>query len=221
MNKDDKNMIFGLGGHPAFACEYASGKYRIDFQDVESDIEVYQLEDGLVKLEPEKTKKYIKENRIFLDNHTFQKDAVIMKNIKSDRVYLKTESKLYVPSGCFAIPLKIGECISRSPIAPIVAVYTIGSGTGGSVSIIVGSITIGSSGSLRIASVFCGIVVFSSFVIFVDFCVQPETMINIDNSKNKQIKIKDLLYLVSFKYFPFFIKTSTYENIPLPKQGNI
>ena len=93
VNKDDKNMIFGLGGHPAFVCEYASGKYRIDFQDVESEIEVYQLEDGLVKLEPEKTKKYIKENRIFLDNHTFQKDAVIMKNIKSDRVYLKTEAK--------------------------------------------------------------------------------------------------------------------------------
>ena len=77
-------------------CEYASGKYRIDFQDVESDIEVYQLEDGLVKLEPEKTKKYIKENRIFLDNHTFQKDAVIMKNIKSDRYYIKKCKPFFV-----------------------------------------------------------------------------------------------------------------------------
>ena len=25
VNKDDKTMCFGLGGHPAFACEYSSG----------------------------------------------------------------------------------------------------------------------------------------------------------------------------------------------------
>lgn len=93
VNKDTKNMQFGLGGHPAFYCEYTSGKYRLEFEDIENDIEVYQLEDGLLKTKPEKTSKFIRENRIFLDKKTFEKDAIIMKNIKSSVVYLKTETK--------------------------------------------------------------------------------------------------------------------------------
>ncbi len=92
VNKSDKLMIFGLGGHPAFSCEYASGKYRIEFEKIEDEIEIYQLEDGLLKDKPEKTNKFIKENRIFLDNKTFEKDAIIMKNLKSEKVFLKTET---------------------------------------------------------------------------------------------------------------------------------
>lgn len=93
VNKDNKQMIFGLGGHPAFNCEYSSGKYRLEFEDIEDEIEVYQLEDGLVKDNAEKTSKFIKENRIFLDKNTFKNDAIILKNIKSRKVYLKTETK--------------------------------------------------------------------------------------------------------------------------------
>ncbi len=93
VNKDDKQMIFGLGGHPAFRCEYNSGKYHLEFQDIEEDIEVYQLENGLIKQLPEKTSKFIKENKIFLDKKTFENDAIILKNIKSRKIYLKTETK--------------------------------------------------------------------------------------------------------------------------------
>lgn len=93
VNKDNKEMFFGLGGHPAYNCEYSSGSYRIEFEDIEDDIEVYQLEDGLVKEKPEKTDKFIRENRIFLDKSTFENDAIIMKKIKSRTVYLKTETK--------------------------------------------------------------------------------------------------------------------------------
>lgn len=93
VNKSDRQMIFGLGGHPAYRCEYATGKYRLEFDDVEDEIEIYQLENGLLKNSPEKLNKFIRENRIFLDNKTFEKDAIIMKNIKSRKVYLKTESK--------------------------------------------------------------------------------------------------------------------------------
>ena len=32
-NIDDKEICFGLGGHPAYACEYSSGKYRLEFED--------------------------------------------------------------------------------------------------------------------------------------------------------------------------------------------
>ena len=93
INKSNELMIFGLGGHPAFSCEYSSGKYRLEFEDIEENLEIYQLDDGLVKKEPEKTKKFIRENRIFLDSHTFKNDAIIMKKLASNKVYLKTETK--------------------------------------------------------------------------------------------------------------------------------
>ena len=93
VNKDEKTMIFGLGGHPAFCCEYSSGKYRLEFENIEDKIEIYQLENGLIKTTPEKTSRFIKENRIFLEKNTFKNDAIILKNIKSRKVYLKTEAK--------------------------------------------------------------------------------------------------------------------------------
>ena len=93
VNKSDELMIFGLGGHPAFACEYSSGKYRLEFEDIEDEVEIYQLENGLVKTKSENVKKFIKENRIFLDRKTFDNDAIIMKKLKSEKVYLKTETK--------------------------------------------------------------------------------------------------------------------------------
>lgn len=93
VNKSNRQMIFGLGGHPAYRCEYASGKYRLEFHDIEDEIEIFQLQDGLLKTKPEKLNKFIRENRIFLDSKTFENDAIIMKNIKSRKVYLKTEAK--------------------------------------------------------------------------------------------------------------------------------
>lgn len=93
VNKDSKTMYFGLGGHPAYACEYSSGKYRLEFEDIEDRLEIYQLEDGLLKKNPEKLSKFFRENRIFLNGKTFEKDALIIKNINSSKIYLKTETK--------------------------------------------------------------------------------------------------------------------------------
>lgn len=93
VNKDSKTMYFGLGGHPAYACEYTSGKYRLEFEDIEDRLEIYQLEDGLLKKNPEKLSKFFRENRIFLDEKTFEKDALIIRNINSSKIYLKTETK--------------------------------------------------------------------------------------------------------------------------------
>lgn len=93
INKDSKKMFFGLGGHPAYRCDYSSGKYRLEFEEIEDELEIYQLENGLVKSIPEKNEKYFRENRIFLNKNTFEKDALILKNLKSRTVYLKTETK--------------------------------------------------------------------------------------------------------------------------------
>jgi len=90
-NKDTKKMIFGLGGHPAFICDYQTGDYQIKFDQNEDTIEFIQLENGLIS--NEKVPNLLKENTIDLLPDTFEKDAVIMKNIKSNKVTLYNKKK--------------------------------------------------------------------------------------------------------------------------------
>ena len=93
INKDNKTMCFGLGGHPAFICEYSTGDYQIQFNEKEDTIEFMQLENGLIS--NEKAPNILKDNSIDLLPDTFENDAIIMKNLKSNKVTLfnKTENK--------------------------------------------------------------------------------------------------------------------------------
>lgn len=86
INKDIQEMIFGLGGHPAYICDYSTGNYQIEFELEEKEIEFMQLEDGLIS--NEKAPNFLNENRIDLLPNTFENDAIIMKNIKSNKVFL-------------------------------------------------------------------------------------------------------------------------------------
>ena len=87
INKDENKMIFGLGGHPAFICDYSSENYEIQFEKNEDNIEFLQLENGLISDKP--GKNIINSNKIELKKDSFINDAIIMKNIKSDKVILK------------------------------------------------------------------------------------------------------------------------------------
>ena len=91
VNKDKKEMIFGLGGHPAFICDYSSGKYKIEFEKQEDNIKFMSLKDGLV-LE-EEAPNILSNNCINLNKDSFINDAIIMTNIKSNKVYLKENEK--------------------------------------------------------------------------------------------------------------------------------
>ena len=93
INKDDKKIYFGLGAHPAFKCDYSNGQYSIEFENEEENIEILQLENGLISNKKIDTKKIIQDNKIKLKEDTFQNDAIIMKNIKSNIVYLKNKEK--------------------------------------------------------------------------------------------------------------------------------
>ena len=86
VNKDNKIMLLGLGGHPAFICEYSTGDYQIKFDKTEDTIEFLKLENGLIS--NNKAENILKENAIDLLSNTFEKDAIIMKNIKSNKVTL-------------------------------------------------------------------------------------------------------------------------------------
>lgn len=94
-NIDNKTMYFGLGGHPAFNCDYSNGEYEIVFPEQEDEIEFLKLKEGLIDIE--KAQNILQDNKIWLKEDTFDNDAVIMKNLKSNKVVLqnhKTNQKI-------------------------------------------------------------------------------------------------------------------------------
>ena len=86
-NIDDKTIYFGLGGHPAFNCDYSNGEYEISFSENEDKIEFLKLKNGLI--DTEKAQNILQDNKISLKEDTFDNDAVIMKNLKSNKVVLQ------------------------------------------------------------------------------------------------------------------------------------
>ena len=94
-NIDNKTIYFGLGGHPAFNCDYSNNEYEIVFNKKEENVEFFKLKDGLI--DTEKAENIIQDNKIYLKENTFDNDAVIMKNLKSNKVTLqnrKTNHKI-------------------------------------------------------------------------------------------------------------------------------
>ena len=87
VNKDEKDMLFGLGGHPAFICDYNNENYELEFENKEDRIEFYKLENGLIKINP--IKSILNNNKIKLTKDIFDEDAIIMKHINSNKVILK------------------------------------------------------------------------------------------------------------------------------------
>ena len=96
-NIDDKEIIFGLGAHPAFKCDYSSGDYYLKFEKEHEDenIVIKQLTEGLINNKEIDTKSIIKNNIIELKKDIFDKDAIIMTNINSSKIKLinKKENK--------------------------------------------------------------------------------------------------------------------------------
>ena len=86
-NIDYKTIYFGLGGHPAFNCNYNNGEYEIAFSEQEDEIEFLKLKNGLI--DTEKAQNILQDNKIYLKEDTFDNDAVIMKNLKSNKVILQ------------------------------------------------------------------------------------------------------------------------------------
>ena len=90
ISRDKKQMIFGLGGHPAFICDYSSGIYKIEFEKQEDNIKFMSLKDGLVL---EEAPNILSSNCINLNKDSFVNDAIIMKGIKSNKLYLKENER--------------------------------------------------------------------------------------------------------------------------------
>lgn len=90
-NIDNKKIYFGLGGHPAFKCDYKNA--IIEFEQEEDEIAIYQLENGLIKEKPENKENFTDGKSIELNANIFDNDAIIMKNLKSNKITLIEKGK--------------------------------------------------------------------------------------------------------------------------------
>ena len=96
VNKSEKTMIFGLGGHPAIKCDYSNGKCYIEFEVEEDELEVIPLDLKclLLKNEVIKGDTYLTNKKIIkFDKDTFKIDTLVLTKIKSKSVVLKEGDK--------------------------------------------------------------------------------------------------------------------------------
>ncbi|MFN7044757.1 MAG: aldose 1-epimerase family protein [Flavobacterium sp.] len=89
-NKSNIVMPFSLGAHPAFAIENSFSDYSLQFNQVESLLS-YELE----KEQFNNNSKEIdsKNGTINLDYALFEKDALVFKHLKSDKISLLKNNK--------------------------------------------------------------------------------------------------------------------------------
>lgn len=87
-NHGGKDMPTSLGYHPAFNInveDYDHADYEIYFSEKEN-LDLYWLNDGLLDLKQE---NYLTDaDRLPLSRHLFDDDALVFKNISSDRISL-------------------------------------------------------------------------------------------------------------------------------------
>ncbi|WMJ71976.1 aldose 1-epimerase family protein [Cytophagaceae bacterium ABcell3] len=95
-NTDDKKIWFSVGGHPAFNCPLLPGEkfadYYIEFEQ-EENAERHLLSEGLFNGKTETILDNSKELK--LSEELFEKDAIVLKNLKSSKVYLKSKRSDY------------------------------------------------------------------------------------------------------------------------------
>ena len=89
----DKPLFFSVGGHPAFKCPLYDGEtyedYFIEFEEVENVSTWEVLPNGLIN---STTKLLIQNSNVLpLTRTLFENDALILKDLKSKRVSLKSK----------------------------------------------------------------------------------------------------------------------------------
>ncbi|WP_374507502.1 aldose 1-epimerase family protein [Flavobacterium sp.] len=81
INKDNTDIPFSIGAHPAFALPSNFEEYSLVFEEVEP-LEYTLLENDLVSKQTGKIKT--NSNTVPLTHELFQRDALIFKNLKSN-----------------------------------------------------------------------------------------------------------------------------------------
>ncbi|WP_369716555.1 aldose 1-epimerase family protein [Leptotrichia alba] len=91
VNKNNSDMYFSLGTHPAFALDVNDdiklGDYYLEFEKNETSQKYKLNEKGLVL--DEKADCLNNENKLQITETVFNDDAIIFKNLKSEKVTIK------------------------------------------------------------------------------------------------------------------------------------
>ncbi len=121
-NQDSKEMLFSVGGHPAFRVpltpETQYTDYYLEFNETEDFNRWPLAESGLIDREP--TPVAENTNRIALSHELFAQDALVFKHLKSTSVILKSDHTPYQLSFDFGEFPYLG--IWAAPQAPFVCI---------------------------------------------------------------------------------------------------
>ncbi len=93
VNTGRGEMLFSVGGHPAFQVPLEKGlgyeDYYLEFSQAENAARWPIAEGGLLKTNAESF--LVNQNRIGLSKELFAKDAIVLKHLNSDRVSLRSD----------------------------------------------------------------------------------------------------------------------------------
>ena len=93
---DAQKMLFGIGGHPGFKCNYSEEKSSIEFEEKENNIKIIPvvLPAGLMSNETKDGNIVLKNKRLLeIKKDSFKDDAIVFTDIKSKSVILKDNGK--------------------------------------------------------------------------------------------------------------------------------
>lgn len=95
-NNDNKTIYFSLGAHPAFNVPLIVGEkfedYFLEFEDYET-IGRYPIENGLIAQQP--VALLDDKKKLPLTKELFLEDALVLKNMKSEQITLKSSKSRY------------------------------------------------------------------------------------------------------------------------------
>jgi galactose mutarotase-like enzyme len=93
-NMGDKTMYFSVGGHPAFAVPLSADTdyedYYLEFNQTENFQRWGLVEGGLIASKP--TDFLLNTNHLALTKELFYEDAIVLKNLQSTEVILKSDA---------------------------------------------------------------------------------------------------------------------------------
>ena len=88
INKDEKDMLFGIGGHPGFKLDLKQEDYYFELEKKEKNIEFMEVEGQYITNNP--AKNLLKDDKIIdIEKDSFINDAIMIKNFKSKTITLK------------------------------------------------------------------------------------------------------------------------------------
>lgn len=88
INKDEKDMLFGIGGHPGFKLDLKQEDYYFELEKKEKKIEFMEVDGEYISNEP--SKNLLRDDKIIdIEKDSFINDAIMIKNFKSKTITLK------------------------------------------------------------------------------------------------------------------------------------